>query len=144
MNFGARTQQLVAVIEVGPNFAPSADVVDYEAMRRETAQVAGGFVVEDVKKADRDNPRPGQIANALSPWHKELAATCSRKYRSLTMGPEGRLSRPEANQDPELLALQALRRGVRDAMRRNYRRANTTFRAPRPRAPRFVNLPSSS
>lgn len=129
MIYGGMTQQLVAEVETRPNVVPSpGEEVDFSAMRTEASQAAVKLALKDlVNPKDRQPPRSGQIAQALSPWYRELGATCSRRYKGLTSAGEGHLSRIEANEDPELLALQALRRGIGDARREHYRRAGAAM-----------------
>jgi hypothetical protein len=92
----------------------------YEAMRAHTAFVASNF-------ASGELWRLGQIAQDLSEWHQTLRSQCSSIYKGLTANPDGpQLTREEANADPGLLTLQAVRRGVRDAMNTRYRWAYGT------------------
>ena len=127
MIFGEKTQQLLAEVEARPNIVPSSgEGVDFTSMRSEASQVSVELIREGlVATKDQVPLRPGQIAQTLSLWHRELKATCSRRYEGLTSTAEGRLSRIEANQDPELLALQALKRGIKDAKKKQDRLANT-------------------
>lgn len=81
--------------------------------------VASNFIFPD------EFPRAGQMAQALSDWHRELAVEVSDRYRLLTSEPPrgAALSREDANNDPELQMLQGIRRGVRLAMNSKYRSA---------------------
>jgi hypothetical protein len=92
-----------------------------ETIRWITATVSPNFVRPD------EFMRVGQIAQNLSEWHLYLAALCSEKYKSLTEDLTGSmLGREQANTDPELQTLQAIRRGVRAAMNSHYRSARGT------------------
>ena len=78
--------------------------------------VAANFIFPD------EFPTHGQIAQSLSDWHRELAETVSAKYEYLTKAKDGPcLTREEANTDPNLRMLQAIRQGVRRSMNSNYR-----------------------
>jgi len=85
-------------------------------------------------------PTPGQMAQALSDWHSELATEVSSRYSLLTTElPNGSgLSREEANSDSELRMLQGIRRGVKLAMNSKYRSAQ---RVSARRPIRFIKQP---
>ncbi|HVV67020.1 MAG TPA: hypothetical protein VHB72_03030 [Candidatus Saccharimonadales bacterium] len=98
----------------------------FQAMRYLVALDAPSYAQEFTSKR---LTKPGQIAQALSGWHLELSADCSEVYRDLTDSGSMR-SRTLANAHPELLTLQAIRRGVRDTMRRGYRFAPVELSVP--------------
>lgn len=125
MNYEKATGYILADFERKPEgleiMMEEGDISRYEAMRRSTALVAANFVMEN------QFARTGQLAQGLSAWHRILQGQCEIKYRVLTIDPEGPLlSREEANENSELLTIQAIRRGVRDAMRNRYRWAHGT------------------
>lgn len=120
MSYAAATQSIRDDFERKPEGLElikehSGAETDYEAMRLSVALVAANF-------AARGLFRPGQLAQDLSGWRSTLQSQCGARYRVLTSDPNGpQLSKKEANSDPELLTLQALKRGVGDAMKTRYR-----------------------
>jgi len=75
-----------------------------------TETVAPSFVEPD------SFVRPGQIAHVLHGWHRYLAGETSELFRMLHRDAAGPLmTREDANKDPGLVTLQAIRRGVRAA-----------------------------
>lgn len=92
------------------------NVSEYEAMRQHVALVASNFAARELIK-------PGQLAQDLAEWRNSLQNECSAIYSRLTNAPYN-LTREEANADPGLLALQAVKRGVGDAMKTRYRWAH--------------------
>lgn len=97
------------------------DLSEPQAMRFAAARVAP-YLVKLVEEEKAETP--GQIAEFLSEWQQLLGLACKTKYQLLTAGYEGPvLDRKAANADTELVTLQAIRRGVRDAMKLGYKAA---------------------
>jgi hypothetical protein len=66
----------------------------------------------------------GEMAQALSEWHKELETDVSATFRGLT-DPEGlNMAKEAANTDEFLRTLQAIRKGVKLAMHSKYKKAH--------------------
>ena len=124
MFYEAATARLINDVEVKPELLElmveeSGMPTRFDAIRTVVADTAPNFVAPDDEYA-----RPGQLAHGLSEWHRYLLNQCSVSYWSLTADPNGpRMNREEANADPQLQTLQAIRRGVRMAMNRNFRMA---------------------
>jgi len=128
MHYGDATEYLIADFERRPEGidmlveegqAPNR----YEAIRSIVASIAPNFVVLVDEYA-----RPGQLAQGLSEWHHYLLGRCAGTYRSLTAyySDGSMMSREEANEQPQLQTLYAIRRGVRAALNNHYRYARSS------------------
>jgi len=90
----------------------------FEAVKGVTAIIASNYILPEQSVSS------GSIAQGLAEWHKDIQGHCSFIYKCLTEDTEGpRLSREEANSDNHLRTLQSIRRGVRYAMKSNYKSA---------------------
>lgn len=87
-----------------------------EAMASITAIVASGFIKRE------DAPSVGHEARELSTWHAEVEQECSSYYQQLREN-SPHIDREDANADQHLVMLNAIRRGVGQAMRRSYKAA---------------------
>ena len=80
----------------------------------------------------------GQSAQFLSEWRASIASQCSEEYTALREG-QPALTREEANQDPNLRKLNAIRKGIGLAMRQDYGYAQRVRRIPSNPFPKFVD-----
>lgn len=120
------TEKLIADFETKPT---TVDHLEKElgsrllAMKHLAESAAPSFVQAE------STVFPGQISHVLSGWHRYLAGETSDLYRTLHKDPGGpQLAREEANTVPELVTLQAIRRGVRAAARHQGRLAAGTIK----------------
>ncbi len=68
-----------------------------------------------VSFGEHSTKTPGQEVQFLIDWHRSLKADCSYRFQALASDDDG-ASREELKSDPDLVMLNAIRRGVKRAM----------------------------
>lgn len=126
LDYAFATEKLISDFEAKPQVVDNLENElgsRFMAMKLLTETVAPGFVEPD------GFVYPGQVSHVLSGWHRYLAGETSDLFRTLHKDPGGpQLAREEANTVPELVTLQAIRRGVRAAARHQGRLAAGTIK----------------
>ncbi len=90
-----------------------------------TAEEALAWTVAVQASGNLPVPRtPGEEAQGLSLWHGIVAGMCSTTYRELKSA-NPNTNRNDLNKDEALQKLNAVRKGLRVAMRTSYKRAKT-------------------
>ncbi len=120
--FEAATHKLIRQAdqtEIIEHISNDQGLEEDDAIALATSVVAGGFI--------REARNVGQQAEGLSVWHTVVTKMCSERFEQLSIQSPN-ASRAEIRTDIELRKLNAIRRGVGQAMRDSYKTANTSKR----------------
>jgi len=112
-NTGRLIRQFADSRDVLVDTASDSDHTELETIAAITELVADGFV-----GGDGDEKTLHQEAVLLAEWRRIVTGQCSELYEHLMSG--GEYTRELANQNPDLLTLNGIRRGVKSAMRRKF------------------------